>query len=99
MTLILSTPEEILAILGRRVREQRLLQELPQRELAQMAGLSLGAVRKLEATGHSSLGTLVRVMQALGAGQLSAIRTNIHRGHAAGGCGRSASACATPQEA
>lgn len=31
-----------------------------------MAGLSLGAIRKLESSGQSSLDTLVRVMQALG---------------------------------
>ena len=31
-----------------------------------MAGLSLGALRKLEGSGQSSLETLVRTMQALG---------------------------------
>ncbi len=31
-----------------------------------MAGLSLGALRKLEGNGQSSLETLVRVVQALG---------------------------------
>lgn len=48
------------------MRAQRLAQGLPQRELAQMAGLSLGALRKLESSGQSSLETLVRVVQALG---------------------------------
>jgi len=53
------------------MRAQRLAQGLPQRELAQMAGLSLGALRKLEGSGQSSLETLVRVAQALGlAGEL-----------------------------
>ena len=53
------------------MRAQRLAQGLPQRELAQMAGLSLGALRKLEGSGQSSLETLVRVVQALGlAGEL-----------------------------
>lgn len=48
------------------MRVQRLAQGIPQRELAQMAGLSLGALRKLESSGQSSLETLVRVVQALG---------------------------------
>lgn len=62
----LSTPAEILQELGVRLREQRLAQSLTQRELAQMAGLSLGALRKLESDGQCSLETLVRVVQALG---------------------------------
>lgn len=66
MTFTLVPTEDILRDLGQRVRDQRLAQALPQRELAQMAGLSLGAVRTLESSGHSSLDTLVRVLQALG---------------------------------
>lgn len=66
MTFRLSTPIEILHALGVRLREQRLAQSLTQRELAQMAGLSLGALRKLESNGQCSLETLVRVAQALG---------------------------------
>ena len=66
MTFRLSTPIEILHALGVRLREQRLAQSLTQRELAQMAGLSLGALRKLESDGQCSLETLVRVVQALG---------------------------------
>lgn len=62
----LSTSAEILQELGIRLREQRLAQSLTQRELAQMAGLSLGALRKLETDGQCSLETLVRVVQALG---------------------------------
>lgn len=62
----LSTSAEILHALGVRLREQRLAQSLTQRELAQMAGLSLGALRKLESDGQCSLETLVRVAQALG---------------------------------
>lgn len=66
MALILSTNKEILATLGQRLRLQRLAQGITQDELAQMAGLSVGAVRKLESTGQSSLETLVRTAQALG---------------------------------
>jgi transcriptional regulator with XRE-family HTH domain len=63
---VLAPTHEVLETLGHRVRAQRLAQGLPQRELAQMAGLSLGALRKLEGTGQSSLDTLVRTAQALG---------------------------------
>ena len=66
MAFSLSTPAEILHSLGVRLREQRLAQSLTQRELAQMAGLSRGALRKLESSGQSSLETLVRAVQALG---------------------------------
>ena len=66
MTFHLSTSAEILRALGVRLREQRLAQSLSQCELAQMAGLSLGALRKLESSGQCSLETLIRVAQALG---------------------------------
>lgn len=66
MSFQLAIADEILQALGQRLRMQRLAQHLPQRELAAMAGLSLGAVRKLEGSGQSSLETLVRVVQALG---------------------------------
>lgn len=65
MSLKLSLTEELQRALGERLRAQRLVQELPQRELAQMAGLSLGALRKLEGSGQCSLETLIRVVQAL----------------------------------
>jgi transcriptional regulator with XRE-family HTH domain len=66
MVLNLAPINEVLQALGRRVRAQRLAQGLPQRELAQMAGLSLGALRKLESSGQSSLETLIRTVQSLG---------------------------------
>lgn len=74
MSFVISTYNEILATLGARLRAQRLAQDLPQRELARMAGLSLGALRKLEGNGQTSLETLVRVAQALGlAGELESL--------------------------
>jgi transcriptional regulator with XRE-family HTH domain len=66
MDFMLATCPEILLTLGERLRAHRLAQSLPQRELALRAGLSLGAVRKLEHDGQSSLETLLRVVQALG---------------------------------
>lgn len=62
----LAPSSEILLVLGQRLRSHRLAQGLPQRELAQMAGLSLGALRKLESSGQSSLETFIHVVQALG---------------------------------
>lgn len=66
MSLQLAPVDQVLATLGERLRAQRLAQNLPQHELAQMAGLSLGALRQLERSGQSSLETLVRAVQALG---------------------------------
>lgn len=66
MSLALKSKDEILSLLASRLRAQRLAQELSQQELARMAGLSLGAVRKLETSGQSSLETLVRVVRSLG---------------------------------
>jgi transcriptional regulator with XRE-family HTH domain len=66
MSFSLAPTDEILLVLGQRIRAQRLAQELSQLELAQMAGLSLGAVRKLENSGQCSVETLVRAVQALG---------------------------------
>ena len=66
MNFKLLQPPEILQTLGARLRSQRLAQNLSQHTLAQMAGLSLGAVRKLEGSGLCTLDTLVRVAQVLG---------------------------------
>jgi transcriptional regulator with XRE-family HTH domain len=66
MNFNLTTAEEVLSQLALRLRAQRLAQELTQQNLARMAGLSLGAVRKLESDGQCSLETLIRVTQALG---------------------------------
>lgn len=66
MMIEFSTSQEILQTLGHRLREHRLAQNLPQSRLAGMAGLSLGALRNLESSGHCSLDTLVAVVQALG---------------------------------
>lgn len=66
MSFNLAPTHEVLQALGQRLRAQRLAQGMPQRELAQMAGLSLGALRKLESSGQSSLETLIRAVQALG---------------------------------
>ena len=91
MSFNLASTAEILRALGSRLRTQRLAQGLPQRELAQMAGLSLGALRKLEGSGQSSLETLIRVTQAwdswMSWGSVRA-QAPIHRPDGAGGIRR-----------
>ena len=61
-----STPEEVEADLGDKLRALRLSRDLDQAGLAARAGVSLSAVRSLEAGRGSTLHTLVRVARALG---------------------------------
>jgi transcriptional regulator with XRE-family HTH domain len=62
----LALNNEILRELGVRLRAQRLAQELPQTELAAMAGVSLGTIKSLERGASSSMETFIRVVSALG---------------------------------
>lgn len=55
------------AALGARLRVLRLGANFTQAELAQRAGCSLSALRRLESAGQGSLELLVRVAQALNA--------------------------------
>jgi transcriptional regulator with XRE-family HTH domain len=61
----LATPDELVRELGSRLRAQRLASRITQQELALRAGVALGAIKKLEADGHTTLQTFVRVVQAL----------------------------------
>jgi transcriptional regulator with XRE-family HTH domain len=67
MTIIFNTPVEICAQLGTRARHARLARNLTQGELAARAGVSLGALRKLEAGGQTTLVTFVKCACALDA--------------------------------
>jgi transcriptional regulator with XRE-family HTH domain len=60
-----ATPDELVRELGSRLRTQRLASRVTQQELAQRAGIALGAVKKLESGGNTTLQTFVRVVQAL----------------------------------
>ncbi len=66
MEFAFATHPEILRELGGRLRAQRLAQGLRQADLAGMAGVSVGTVKSLEATGVSSTDSWVRVVRALG---------------------------------
>ena len=57
---------EVALELGRRLKAQRLAQNLQQTELAARAGVARGTVQNLEAKGQCSLESLVRIVRVLG---------------------------------
>ncbi|HWS78700.1 MAG TPA: helix-turn-helix domain-containing protein [Thermomonas sp.] len=61
-----NSPEELASELGDRLRALRLSQALTQATVADKAGISLRALRELEAGRGSTVLTLVRVLKALG---------------------------------
>lgn len=68
------TPDEILAELGERLRRHRLNLNLDQKQTAERAGVSVRALRSLEAGKGSQLATFIRVLKSLGAlGSLDAL--------------------------
>jgi transcriptional regulator with XRE-family HTH domain len=60
-----ATDAALLEDLGRRLRRQRLLRNVTQRELADRTLLSLGTIKALEG-GRGKLSTLVAVLRELG---------------------------------
>jgi len=60
------TDEAILGELGDRLRQARLNANVTQQDLAERAGVSLGALRGAEAGSGTSMTTFVRIMRALG---------------------------------
>lgn len=64
-TFNLLTYQEICRELGQRCRRLRLQANLSQLELAERTGASLSSIRRMEASGQSTLELLVRVTQAL----------------------------------
>ena len=61
-----ATAPEILRELGQRMRQQRVAKSLTQEELALKADVSVGAIKKLESTGLTTMDTFVRAVAALG---------------------------------
>lgn len=61
----ISTPEEMALAVGESIRLLRLQRNLSQQALAAQAGVSLSALRHLEAGQGANLGTLIRVVRAL----------------------------------
>lgn len=66
MHFALANAQEIRHELGCRLRSQRLIQSLPQDELALRAGISLSALKRLEKNGAATLESLLKVALALG---------------------------------
>ncbi|TDR76444.1 helix-turn-helix domain-containing protein [Paludibacterium purpuratum] len=62
----LASPTAIGLELGRRLRMQRLAQNLSMTELGERAGVSWGTVRNLETKGQASLSSVICVAKALG---------------------------------
>jgi len=67
MDLSYKTPAELQEMLGERLRELRLDQELTQSAVAEKAGTSLRTIQKLERGEGSTIDTLVRFLKAVGA--------------------------------
>jgi transcriptional regulator with XRE-family HTH domain len=61
----LRTIDQIEALIGEKIRAYRLDQNLSQDEVASKAGISRGALLRLEAGQHSSLHIFLRVLKAL----------------------------------
>ena len=61
----LSTPAEIEAFLGEKLRALRLDRNIEQRTLAERAGISVNALKNLEGGKGSTVTTLVSVVRAL----------------------------------
>lgn len=61
-----TTIGERLVALGQQIRQARIAENLEQAQLAAQAGISTGALRKLELGRGSTVETLVRTLKALG---------------------------------
>ncbi|MCB9497377.1 MAG: helix-turn-helix domain-containing protein [Fibrobacteria bacterium] len=60
------TVQQIEELIGQKITAYRLNQNILQTELANKAGVSLGVLKRLERGEPVRLGTLIRVMKALG---------------------------------
>lgn len=67
ISIILSSPTDMMATLAHRARTLRLSQNLTQEGLAWRAGVSLGTLKLFERSGKASLETVLRIAFALGA--------------------------------
>lgn len=57
---------QILAELARRLRTERLNQNMTQQNLADRAGVSVDTVRSVESAGNATLAVLIKVLRGLG---------------------------------
>jgi transcriptional regulator with XRE-family HTH domain len=59
------TTEEWAAEVGKQLRQLRLRKEIDQKQLSEMAGVALNAVKNLESGTGATLSSLIRVLRAL----------------------------------
>ncbi|WP_088458596.1 helix-turn-helix domain-containing protein [Acinetobacter soli] len=59
-------PEEVVTLLGERLRKQRLFLEMSQAEVASRSGVGVNTVSNLEAGRNVSIENLVRIAMVLG---------------------------------
>lgn len=63
---LLKTPWEMMGLIAQRVKAERLRQNLPQREVAQRAGISVGTLKTFEKTGEIHIRNLLQIALVLG---------------------------------
>jgi transcriptional regulator with XRE-family HTH domain len=66
LSLKLKSPHDVRLQIAERFRSRRLSQTLTQRELAIRSGMSLGSLKRFEASGLIALDSLLRLALALG---------------------------------
>ena len=66
MDFIGMSDKAVIAELGKRIRRQRLNQNVTQKELAEKAGVAYAVVQKLEQGEDCRIGGLIRILRALG---------------------------------
>lgn len=66
MAFILKTPKEVLQEIANKTKSIRLQQNLTQEGLALRSNVSLGSIKRFEATGQISLHSLLNIALALG---------------------------------
>lgn len=65
MSIMLKTPTEVMKELGMKARAKRLTQNLSQSGMAARSGVSLGSLKRFEATGQISLESLLKIAMSL----------------------------------
>ncbi len=65
MSIMLKTPVEVMKELGLKARAKRLSNNLSQSGMASRSGVSLGSLKRFEATGQISLESLLKIAMSL----------------------------------
>lgn len=66
MAVLLPSYRAVLEAMGERLRQLRLLRNVPQEELAERAGVGVKALRRFEASGSGTMETALRLATVLG---------------------------------